>query len=73
MALPDQLSNLREVGPRAVNFFNEVWLELRKVHWPTRNETYAATVVVLVVTLTVATFLGLVDFALSYLIRAVLS
>ena len=73
MALPDQLSNLKEVGPRAVTFFNEVWLELRKVHWPTRKETYAATVVVLVVTLTVATFLGLVDFGLSYLIRAILS
>ena len=72
MALAEQLSNLKDVGPRAVTFLSEVWIELRKVHWPTRKETYAATVVVVVLTIAVAALLGLVDFGLSYLIRAVL-
>jgi preprotein translocase subunit SecE len=73
MALQEQLGKLREAGPRAVNFLGEVWAEMKKVHWPTRKETYAATVVVLVVTVIVALFLGVVDFAVSHLVQAILS
>ena len=47
MALQEQLAKVREVGPASVNFLSEVWAEMKKVHWPTRKETYAATVVVL--------------------------
>jgi preprotein translocase subunit SecE len=73
MALQEQIGKVREAVPRTVNFLNEVWAELKKVHWPTRKDTYAATVVVLVVTLIVAVFLGVVDFAVSHLVQAILS
>jgi preprotein translocase subunit SecE len=73
MGLQEQWTALREVGPRATTFLSEVWAEMKKVHWPSRKETYAATVVVLVVTMIVAAFLGTVDLALSYLVRGVLS
>ncbi len=72
MALQEQLDGLRQAGPRAATFLGEVWSELKKVHWPTRKETYTATIVVLVVTMIVATYLGLVDFGLSYLVRILL-
>lgn len=64
---------MREAIPRATNFLNEVWSELKKVHWPTRKETYAATVVVVIITLLLAVFLGIADYAVSHLVRAVLS
>ena len=73
MALQEQLGKLRETGPRAVTFLNEVWTEMKKVHFPTRKETYAATLVVVVVTILVAAFLGVVDFAVSHLVQAILS
>jgi preprotein translocase subunit SecE len=73
MGLQEQVGKMRETIPRATNFLNEVWSELKKVHWPTRKETYAATVVVVIITLLVAVFLGLVDYAVSHLVRAVLS
>ena len=73
MSLQEQLSKLRESGPRAVGFAGEVWSEMKKVHWPTRKETYAATIVVLVVTVVVAVFLGVVDFAISHVVQAILS
>ena len=73
MALQDQWRNTRDGVLRAVNFFGEVWAELKKVHFPTRKETYAATVVVLVVTVLVAVFLGVVDFAVSHVVQAILS
>jgi preprotein translocase subunit SecE len=72
MALHDQLSKARDIVPRSMTFLQEVWAELKKVHWPSRKETYAATAVVLVVMGIVALFLGTVDFALSQLIQAVL-
>ena len=73
MALQEQWGKIRESGPRLVNFLGEVWAEMKKVHWPTRKETYAATVVVLVVTVLVATFLGVVDFGVSHLVQWLLS
>jgi len=73
MALQEQFRRLKETGPRAINFFSEVWAEMKKVHWPTRKETYAATMVVLVVTVLIAVFLGVVDFAISHMVQAILS
>ena len=72
MALQDPLNKMRDVVPRTVTFFQEVMAELRKVHWPSRKETYAATAVVLVVVGLVALFLGVVDLALSTIIQAIL-
>jgi len=73
MALQGQLGRVRDAVPRAMGFLGEVWTELKKVHWPSRKETYAATVVVLVITVLVAVFLGLVDFGISHMVQAILS
>jgi preprotein translocase subunit SecE len=72
MALQEQISKARDIVPRTVNFLQEVLAELKKVHWPSRKETYAATAVVLVVVGLVAIFLGVVDLALSSIIQAIL-
>ncbi len=56
-----------------VEFFKEAWQELKKVHWPTRKETYAATSVVLIAVLIIALFLALVDFGLTRAIQALVS
>ena len=72
LALQEQISKARDIIPRAATFLQEVWAELKKVHWPSRKETYAATAVVLVVVGVVAIFLGVVDLALSSIIQAIL-
>jgi preprotein translocase subunit SecE len=72
MALQEQWSRARDVVPRTITFLQEVWSELKKVHWPSRKETYAATAVVLVVIAIVAFYLGMVDLALSSIIQAIL-
>jgi preprotein translocase subunit SecE len=46
---------------------------LKKVTWPTRKDTYASTLVVIVLVLAVAVFLWAVDSVLSMLIRLILS
>ncbi len=72
MALQEQLSKARDVVPRSMTFLQEVWAELKKVHWPTRTETYAATAVVLAVVAIVGLYLGTVDFLISQLIQFIL-
>ena len=50
-------------------FLREARVELKKVKWPTRKELIASTAVVIVLTLVVAFFLGLVDFGLIKIIK----
>ena len=52
-------------------FLREAKVELKKVKWPTRKELLASTSVVIVLTLLVAFYLGLVDFGLIKIIRNV--
>ena len=46
-------------------FFKEVYVELRKVSWLSRNEVLRYTLIVLGVTIAVAALLGGLDFAFS--------
>jgi preprotein translocase subunit SecE len=58
---------------KGVQFLREVKIELKKVTWPSKKETMASTVVVIVLVMIVSAFLGLVDAGLSSLIGLVLS
>ncbi|SVA82839.1 uncharacterized protein METZ01_LOCUS135693, partial [marine metagenome] len=42
-------------------FFGEVFSELRKVSWPTRQEATRLTLMVIALSATIGLFLGLVD------------
>ncbi len=53
-------------------FFANVKAELKKVTWPTRKDTYASSLVVIVLVLVSAVFLGGVDLILARLIRMIL-
>ncbi|MFZ3071209.1 MAG: preprotein translocase subunit SecE [Anaerolineaceae bacterium] len=53
---------------RIKRFWRETIGELRKVTWPTPEEAWALTKVVLIVTVIMAAILGLMDFAFSQLI-----
>ena len=53
-------------------FFKEVSVELKKVSWPTRQQTLNATVVVIVVSFIVAFFLGIVDIVLARVVGSIM-
>jgi len=55
----------------AGQFLKDSRIELKKVKWPTRKELLATTAVVIVLTLLVAFFLGLVDFGLIKIIKKI--
>ena len=64
-------SPVGKITARVSQFLREAKMELKKVKWPTRKELLASTAVVIVLTLLVAFFLGLVDFGLIKIIRNV--
>lgn len=47
---------------RLINYVKESALEMKKVTWPTKKETYNYTLLVLFISLVVAAFLGALDF-----------
>ena len=52
-------------------FFREVLSEVEKVTWPGRKEVIGSTIVVAVLVLIIATYIGFVDFVLSRLLSMV--
>ncbi len=52
------------VFQNAIKFLKEVRVELRKVTWPSREEMTGSTLVVIVSTLLLAFYLGLIDYVL---------
>ena len=63
------LESLKQPVTRSREFLEECWAELKKVHWPSRKETRAATVVVIIGVVIVALYLGVVDAVLAWLVQ----
>ena len=54
------------------DFLREVRIELKKVTWPSRKETIAATAMVIILSVLVAFFLGLLDVGLAKAVGIIL-
>lgn len=54
---------------KILNFFIESKKELKKVKWPTRNEALQYTLIVIIISLVVAGYLGALDFIFSFLLK----
>jgi len=58
-----------QILQKTQTFLKEVYYELRRVNWLSRNEVVRYTLIVLVITIIVAAFLGGLDYLFSSLIR----
>jgi preprotein translocase subunit SecE len=54
------------------DFFEKSKLELKKTTWPTRKETTATCLAVVVLVVLLSVFLGLVDLGLSKVVEVIL-
>ncbi len=57
---------------KIANFITEVKVEMQKVSWSTKDELIGSTTVVIVSTLLLAVFIGMVDIVLSRCIDLIL-
>jgi preprotein translocase subunit SecE len=55
-----------------IRYLRETRAELRKVHWPTRQEAWNLTKVVLGVTVSMALFLGLLDYLFALVLQGII-
>ena len=64
-----KINNVKNIPQRFINFLKEVQLEVKKVNWPTKEETLRYTLIVIGISAVVAGFLGGMDFIFSQLIE----
>ncbi len=60
---------MTEKPKKIKSFFREVKTEMKKVNWPTKEETIKYTIVVVGTTFVVAVYLGALDAALFSILR----
>jgi preprotein translocase subunit SecE len=53
-------------------FFNDVYVELQKVAWPSRDELFGSTAVVLIMSIIMAVYVGIVDKTLNFCVNMLL-
>ncbi|OGY53277.1 MAG: preprotein translocase subunit SecE [Candidatus Buchananbacteria bacterium RIFCSPLOWO2_01_FULL_40_23b] len=53
---------------RLITFIKEARIELKKVTWPTRQDTIRSTVSVIIVSAGIALFLGILDFLFQFVL-----
>lgn len=56
---------------KATKFLKEVQTELKKVTWPTREQAVRLTVIVVGVSLVVGMYVGMLDYALTKIVGAI--
>ena len=56
---------------RVASYVREVISELKKVVWPTRQETQRLTIMVLAIAGAVGVILGVIDFGFTYLVNVI--
>ena len=61
--------NIAAIPNKIVSFLKEVRLEMKKVNWPSREQTTKYTLIVIGVCLAVAVYLGGLDFLFTNFIE----
>ncbi len=59
---------INKIFQKLLTFLNEVRMEMKKINWPTKKQTIRYTLIVIGVSVAVATFLGGLDFIFNILI-----
>ncbi len=54
---------------KIISFLKEVQLEMKKVNWPSREETIRYTLIVIGISVVVAAFLGTLDYIFTTLLN----
>ena len=70
--VPRRLGNVAARRALSFRFFGDVVSELRRVTWPSRQETMRLTIMVLAIAGSIGLFLGLVDIGFGRLFRVIL-
>ena len=67
-----KMEKIKLLMQKIMLFLNDAKGELKRVTWPSRKQTMASTLVVIIVVFVMAIFFGIIDFGLAKLIKLIL-
>jgi preprotein translocase subunit SecE len=67
------MDRLKNLSTEASQFAKDIESEAKRITWPSRQETVKSTLAVVVISAVFASFLGVVDYLFSWVIRLILS
>ncbi|MGB0035206.1 MAG: preprotein translocase subunit SecE [Candidatus Acidiferrales bacterium] len=71
-SVPGPIARIAEYPGRMRQFLHDVRVEMRQVNWPSRQDVWSTTIVVIVTVAFFGVFFFLVDGGVGYLIQRVL-
>ena len=72
MARQNSRSNQRSSSRPSIRFFTDIIGELRRVTWPSREETMRLSIMVIAVAAAIGAFLGVIDIGFGRLFSVIL-
>ena len=67
------MDRLKNLSADTTQFAKDIESEAKRITWPSRQETVKSTLAVVVISAIFASFLGLVDYVFSWMVRLILS
>ena len=67
------MDRIKEFSTSVAQFGKDIESETKRITWPSRQETIKSTLAVIVISAIFASFLGLVDYVFSWVIKLILS
>jgi len=67
------MEKINELIARLVQFSKDVEVEAKRISWPSLKESIRSTGAVIFISILLASFLGLIDFLFSLIVKYVLS
>lgn len=62
----------KKISQKIIDFLREVKVEMKRVNWPSKEETIKYTLMVILITLIVAVFLGTLDFFFTAILNKII-
>ncbi len=66
------MARLKKIGAAIAKYFKDTRAELKKVHWPTRQEAVRLTAIVLAIIAFMAAILGLIDYLFTQMFNLII-
>jgi len=58
---------------KIIEYFKETKTELKHVIWPSRNQTFYYTLIVIILSVVIAYYLGIFDFIFSQILQKIIT
>lgn len=66
------MNKIKNISDQTIDFFKDIEVEAKRITWPSRNEAIKSTLAVVIISAIFASFLGLIDFVFSLVVKSLI-